>query len=319
MQLKVRFLGVSISPGLLLAKLKAILRRTSTSGDSFTADNTQPGIILDDRYEVISQLGSGGMAVVFQVLDQRLNRVVALKMLSPVKPDRNATLERRFRREIEAEMEIEHPNMIRVYDVGQHKDLFYYTMDYLSGGSLLEKIKADPLPLESILSIASKMASLLSYIHSKGILHRDIKTENILFSAEGEPILTDFGLALRWYSTDTRLTQKDLVVGTPCYMSPERIVNSPNVDHRSDIFALGMLMYEMLVGYLPHSNYDLLAVYNIVKEGLTPPSEINSEIPEEVSQVCMKAISFYPKERYQSAGKMGRAVDALLAKHSTSS
>ncbi|MHC4769618.1 MAG: serine/threonine-protein kinase, partial [Planctomycetota bacterium] len=205
---------------------------------------------LADRYAIEREIGSGGMAVVYLARDLRLDRAVALKVL---RPELAASLGvERFIREIEIAGKLNHPNILPLYDSGEADGLLYYAMPYVEGESLRDLLaREQQLPLDEALRITREVADALSHAHAYGVIHRDIKPENIMFQA-GHAVVSDFGIARAVTEAGgEKLTQTGVAVGTPAYMSPEQAAGVGTIDARSDVYALGCLLYEMLAGEAP--------------------------------------------------------------------
>ena len=211
------------------------------------------------HYRILDLLGRGGMADVYRAEDERLGREVALKLVPPEfarDPDRVE----RFEREVRAAAKLTHPNIVTVHEFGQEEGQPFYTMALMRGGDLKARIQAHPegMPPEEGQGIALAVARALEYAHGRGFVHRDLKPENILFGEDGAPQLTDFGIA-RAMSSGTRMTATGMSVGSPHYMSPEQ-ARGQAVDGRSDLYSLGVVLYEMLTGRVPFDAADTLAV-----------------------------------------------------------
>jgi serine/threonine-protein kinase len=205
---------------------------------------------LADRYAIEREIGSGGMAVVYLARDLRLDRTVALKVL---RPELAASLGvERFIREIEIAGKLNHPNILPLYDSGEADGLLYYAMPYVEGESLRDLLaREQQLPLDEALRITREVADALSHAHAYGVIHRDIKPENIMFQS-GHAVVSDFGIARAVTAAGgEKLTQTGVAVGTPVYMSPEQAAGVGTIDARSDVYALGCLLYEMLAGEAP--------------------------------------------------------------------
>ncbi|MDY0296013.1 MAG: bifunctional serine/threonine-protein kinase/formylglycine-generating enzyme family protein [Acidobacteriota bacterium] len=208
-------------------------------------------------YQIEKELGQGGMARVFLAKEEKLERYVALKVMA-LSPTQDDSMAKRFVREARTAAGLSHAGIVPVYDVGEHGGYFYIAMDYLPGGSLAGLIESGPLQPENALAIFSAIASALDYAHGKGFIHRDVKPDNILFREDGTPVLCDFGIA-RAVGSATRLTKTGMSVGTPHYMSPEQARGKP-LDGRSDLYSLGVVLYEMLTGKVPFEAEDSVAV-----------------------------------------------------------
>ena len=261
------------------------------------------------HYRIIALLGRGGMADVYRAEDERLGREVALKAVPPEfarDPDRVE----RFEREVRAAAKLTHPNIVTVYEFGQGAGQHFYTMALMPGGDLKARIRAHPggMPPAEARAVAAAMARALDYAHRQGFVHRDVKPENILFGEDGAPQLTDFGIA-RAMSSGTRMTATGMSIGSPHYMSPEQ-ARGQAVDGRSDLYSLGVVLYEMLTGRVPFDAADTFAV------GL---SHINDPVPELSREraawqpVVDRLLAKSPDDRFGSAGELAEilASDAL--------
>ncbi|MBI4758109.1 MAG: protein kinase [Chloroflexi bacterium] len=258
------------------------------------------------QYRIVEQLGRGGMAVVYKAYQASLDRYVAIKVL-PFFQAQDPTAMERFYREARAIARLEHPNILTVFDFGQVDGTLYIVMQYVEGGTLKERLGA-PLDLDAVAKIIRQVGEALEYAHGLGVVHRDIKPSNVLLARGDRVLLSDFGLAKMMESTSA-LTKAGVGMGTPQYMSPEQGRGEP-VDRRSDIYSLGVVLYEMLTGQVPFDAETPLAV--VLKHLSTPlprPRGLNPQIPEPVEQVILKATAKSPAERYQSAAEM---VEALL-------
>ena len=258
------------------------------------------------HYRILGLLGRGGMADVYRAEDERLGREVALKALPPEfarDPERVA----RFEREVRAAAKLTHPNIVTVYEYGVGEEHPFYTMALLPGGDLKARIRTHPdgMPPAEALKVAAAMARALDYAHGQGFVHRDIKPENILFTADGTPQLTDFGIA-RAVSEGTRMTATGMSIGSPHYMSPEQ-ARGQAVDGRSDLYSLGVVLYEMLTGRVPFDASDTFAV------GL---SHINDPVPAlpghlaSWQPVLDQLLAKSPENRYGSAGELAEVLSS---------
>ncbi len=201
------------------------------------------------RYEIQSEIGRGGMANVYLAYDPRFRRQVAVKVLAP-QLLAHPILTTRFEREARLIATIEHPAIVPVYDFGEQDGQLYLVLRYMAGGPLSAKLSSGPLPLASTIQILSQLGPALDVVHARGIVHRDLKPGNILFDGFGNPALSDFGIAFLAEAT-VQLTGEG-VIGTPAYMSPEQVQGDVELDGRSDIYALGVILYEMLTGRQPY-------------------------------------------------------------------
>lgn len=256
------------------------------------------------RYEVLSILGRGAMGVVYKAADPVLNRVVAVKTINlSLDPDLRGEYEARFQQEAKAAGSLSHPAIVTIYDLGKTGDLAYIAMEFLDGQELHDLISAGQrLPVKQATSIAAQVASGLSYAHQHGIVHRDIKPANIMVLKDGFAKITDFGIA-RMRVSEVK-TQTGMRLGSPKYMSPEQVLGQ-RVDHRTDIFSLGVVLYEMLTGKAPFHGDSLEALmYQTVNIVPLPPSRVNPDVPEMLDLILAKMLEKRLENRYQSAADL---------------
>jgi eukaryotic-like serine/threonine-protein kinase len=265
---------------------------------------------LADRYTIERELGRGGMAVVFLARDRKLGRDVALKVL---RPELAAALgHERFVREIEIAARLTHPNILGLHDCGEADGLLYYTMPYVEGESLRDRLDREKqLPIEEALRITTEAADALGHAHSLGFVHRDIKPENILFTA-GHAVVSDFGIARAVTQAGaTTLTETGLAVGTPAYMSPEQAAGNRNIDARSDLYSLGCVLYEMLSGEAPYSAATPQA---LIAKKLSEPtpriSVVRETVPPSVEAALKRALARTPADRFATAEQFVTALTA---------
>jgi serine/threonine-protein kinase len=252
------------------------------------------------RYEITSVVAQGAMGTVYKAMDPLIERVVAIKTINiDLSQEELAGFEERFYREARAAGQLNHPNIITIYDVGKTDHIAYIAMEFLDGQSLREILDSGVvMPIERIVKITGQVAKGLAYAEKFSIVHRDIKPANIFITRNGLVKITDFGIA---YSPSASRTVAGMVFGSPKYMSPEQVEGKP-VDGRSDIFSLGVLLYEMLAGRPPFVGDNISTVmYRIVNEMPTPPSQINSRTPAGFDQIIAKALAKLPENRYQNA------------------
>lgn len=250
----------------------------------------------------MEKLGSGGMAEVFKAKDTILNRTVALKVLRPQFAQEKNFVER-LRREAQAAANLNHPNIVNVFDWGSRDSTYYIVMEYLAGKTLKQIIESrGPLPAKRVIEIASQVCAALQFAHRREVIHRDIKPHNIIITHEGDVKVTDFGIAQA--GTSPSLTQTGSIIGTAQYISPEQ-ARGYSVQRTSDIYSLGVVMYEMLTGEVPFPGDNPVAVaFRQVHEELKPPRAINPAIPRSLETVVLKAMAKNVSQRYQSAEKM---------------
>jgi len=261
----------------------------------------QKGSTVGRRYTIMEDLGRGGMGVVYKAEDTKLKRTVALKFLPPELthiPD----VKDRFMREAQAAAALDHPNICTVYEFDEAEEKTFISMAYVEGQSLRKKLESGPLELDEALRIATQVAEGLQIAHKKGIVHRDIKSANIMVDDRNQAKIMDFGLARM--TGGTLLTQEGTAMGTIAYMSPEQ-AQGEEVDHRSDIWSFGVVLYEMFGGQLPFmGEHDQAVVYSILNKKPKPITELRSEIPVSIGQVVEKALEKNPDERYQQIDEM---------------
>ena len=260
--------------------------------------------VLNDRYEIHRRLARGGMAQVYLARDRSLDRPVAVKELVPEFAADPSFVER-FRREAQAAANLSHPNIVGVYDWGAQDGTYFIVMEYIDGPSLSRVLRADgPLHPRRAAEIASEVAAGLGFAHSRGVVHRDVKPGNVLLTRTGQAKVTDFGIARALSSPDEDLTQAGSVMGTATYFSPEQAQGLP-VDPRSDLYSLGVVLYELVTGRPPFAGETPLAIaYKHVQDDPPPPSTIISDLPEGLEAIIMKLLSKRADDRYASAEEL---------------
>jgi eukaryotic-like serine/threonine-protein kinase len=268
------------------------------------------GSVLGNRYRLEARIGSGGMAEVYRGLDPVLNRTVAIKTLLP-QFARDAGFVQRFRREAQAAARLNHPNIVGVYDSGADDSTPWIVMEFVEGRTLAEFLAGGrkPAPMQAA-EIAGRIAEALSAAHAQGVIHRDVKPGNVMVTRDGVVKVMDFGIA-RMIGTDATAPQTSAVMGTASYLSPEQAQGGP-VDARSDIYSLGVVLYELLTGRPPFTGESPVAIaWKQVNENPVPPSSINREVPPALDAVVMKALSKNPANRYQTAQEMAQDLERV--------
>lgn len=261
---------------------------------------------LADRYRLIAEAGRGGMATVYRAEDLKHRREVAIKVLSP---ELSSTIgEDRFSREIHIAARLQHPHILPVHDSGEAGRRLYYVMPFVEGESLRARLRRESqLPLEDAVAITLEIAGALGYAHSRGVVHRDIKPENVLLE-QGHAVLADFGIALATADSGEKLTQTGTSVGTATYMSPEQFAGA-EVDARSDVYSLGCMLYEMLVGEVPFTGPSMMAIMaRHTMEQVPSIRVVRPSVPDEVEDAVYRALEKVPADRFQSMDEFRRAL-----------
>lgn len=262
--------------------------------------NLQPGQMLGP-YRITNQVGKGGMATVYKAYQAAMDRYVAVKVLPSQLAD-SAEFTGRFHQEARIIANLEHPHILPVFDYGEDEGVSYLVMRYLEAGTLKDKVDQGTLPLVEIDRLFTQLASALAYAHDNGVIHRDLKPSNVLVDVQGNVFLTDFGIA-RLLEGNSKFTQTDAIMGTPAYISPEQ-AQGQRADQRADIYALGIILYEMLTGQVPYTaDTPLAVIFKHVSEPLPLPSSLKTDVAPDIERVLLKALAKNPNDRFQSVAE----------------
>ncbi len=254
-------------------------------------------------YQIVEQLGQGGMATVFKAYHASLDRYVALKVLHPNLYE-DPTFTVRFQREAKLVAKIDHPNIVPVHDFAEHDRHPYLVMKFIEGGTLKERLGRGPLTSEEIGDVLESVGSALTYAHQQGILHRDIKPSNVLIATDGHVYLADFGLA-RLAQDGSSTFSSDSIMGTPQYISPEQAIGKKDLDEGTDIYSFGVMLYEMVVGQVPfNADTPFSIIFDHIYKPLPMPRTINPSVPESVEAVLVKALAKERADRYATVAEM---------------
>ncbi len=290
---------------------------TLVQGSHFTVLTEQraPKSMLGDfgRYIIQGKLGEGGMGAVYIAKDTQLDRDVALK-IPKFSPDDKVSIEW-FYREARSMATIHHPNLCPVFDVGVIDNIHYMSMAYIEGRPLTDYVKSDkPIQARQVAAVVRKIAVALEEAHRSGIVHRDLKPDNIMINTRKEPVIMDFGLARRENPNEGQLTKTGQIMGTPSYMAPEQVEgNNELIGPRTDVYALGVIMYQMLCGELPFKGVVTRVLAKIITEQPPAPSEIQADVDPELERICLKAKDRDPDKRYSSAAELANDLKKYLA------
>jgi serine/threonine protein kinase len=276
---------------------KAAFRTEPTTPRSHTGPEPAQLAAQFPQLEIVELLGMGGMGMVYKARQPRLDRFVALKIL-PIDSTRGASFAERFEREAKALAKLNHPGIVTLYEFGQTAEYYYFIMEYVDGMNLRQLLQAQPIEPRHALEMVTQICGALQFAHDEKIVHRDIKPENILINKKGQVKIADFGLAkLLGAAPDTELTMSQAAMGTLNYMAPEQRQNAQGVDHRADIYSLGVVFYEMLTGEVPMGRFE-------------PPSK-RVQVDVRLDEVVLRALEREPARRYQHAGEVKTDVESL--------
>ncbi|HUY89134.1 MAG TPA: serine/threonine-protein kinase [Pirellulales bacterium] len=264
------------------------------------------------QYELLAELGRGGMGVVYQARQKHLGRTVALKMVL-ASHLASAQQLRRFEAEGRAAASLRHANIVRLLDSGQVEGQPYLAMDYIAGENLARRLQRGPLDMDAAVRLVCDVARAVDYLHKQGIVHRDVKPSNILLDEDGQPYLTDFGLA-KLLATDSHLTGTGVAAGTPSYMAPEQAAGQPaDVTPLCDVYSLGAVLYELLAGRPPFQAASAIDVLiQVLESEPVSPRHLNPAVPRSLATICLKCLEKQPAARYASAGALADDLERYL-------
>jgi tetratricopeptide (TPR) repeat protein/predicted Ser/Thr protein kinase len=277
-----------------------------TGGDSPASSSglsLKLGSVIAGRYEILKLLGEGGMGAVYKARDQEVDRLIALKVIRPELAGHSSVLQR-FKQELILARTVTHRNVIRIYDLGVSEGCRFITMEFIDGRDLSSVLEERKLAPEEVVKILRQVCAALEAAHLEGVVHRDLKPQNVMLEASGRVVVMDFGLARSMEATG--LTQAGAIMGTPAYMSPEQARGIP-ADERSDIFSLGIIAYQMLTGVVPFKADTALASMLLRTQGPPkPPMQLDPAIPRALNDIVLKAVATDPANRYQKAADLGK-------------
>ena len=260
-----------------------------------------PGAIISGKYKIVEVLGRGGMGVVYKAEDIKLRRTVALKFLAP-ELTREKEAKDRFILEAQTASALNHPNICTVHEIDESESQMFIALAFLEGESLKQRIAQGPLKIDEAVNISAQIATGLFEAHEKGIVHRDIKSSNIMITPKGQAVIMDFGIAK--LAGETRLTRTGATMGTVAYMSPEQS-RGEKVDHKTDIWSFGIVLYEMILSQLPFKgDHEQAVMYSILNENPEPLTALRTGVPMELERIVVKALQKDPAKRYQHTDEM---------------
>src|SRR3954463_7068223 len=267
--------------------------------------------VLSPHYELDTEIGRGGMGAVYRAKDRRLKRTVAIKVLPPELAFRSE-IKTRFLREAETAAQLNHPNIVDIYAVDEAEGIVYFVMAYITGDNLAKRLHDNgALSVDETRRTMRDVADALAYAHERGVVHRDIKPDNILIDqGSGRPMVTDFGIARAVSEGDSRLTATGIAIGTPTYMSPEQAAGERTIDGRSDLYSLGILGYQMLTGEPPFiANSTPAILVKHISERPTPVEQRRADVPQDLGAVIMRLLEKDPANRLANANAVVQALD----------
>src|SRR5579864_7891379 len=282
----------------------ATISKTSTPLSEAGSGELRPGTFLSGRYEIMQLLGQGGMGAVYKARDKELDRLVAIKLIRP-ELARNPEILQRFKQELILARQVTHKNVIRIFDLGQSDGVKFITMEFVEGQDLRSLLlERGKLPPEQAARIMLQICHALEAAHAEGVIHRDLKPQNIMMDQSGCVTVMDFGIARSAYLPG--MTQTGALIGTPEYMSPEQ-ARGEKLTERSDLFSLGVILYELLTGKSPYpADAPLGTLWKRLQEKPKPPAEIDVTVPKPLNDIVMSALEIEPEKRLSSAREMAQ-------------
>jgi hypothetical protein len=263
------------------------------------------------EFVLLGEVGRGGMGVVYRAYEVKLDRVVAVKMILPGALASEAELQR-FNIEASATARLHHPHIVKVHRVGIHEDRHYYSMDFIEGPSLAQRLAHGPMPSRPAARYVAMIARAIHHAHEQGILHRDLKPANILVDAADQPHVTDFGLA-KQFTSDTSQTRTGALMGTPGSMAPEQAAGEKNLTPACDVYGLGALLYELLTARPPFKAETVIdTLYQVMEHEPVPPRLLNPRVDRDLETICLKCLRKAPRDRYGSAAELAADLDRYL-------
>jgi serine/threonine protein kinase len=310
-------LGVQLTPQEYRAQ-SPDSRCSATEPGAIKIASTSPNARSQDRplvpgYEILKELGSGGMGIVYKARQSSLNRLVAVKMIRD-SLFAGTEIRTRFRREATAIARLQHANVIQIHEIGEHEGRLYYSMDFAEGGSMDAKLAGKPLPFVEAAELVKTLALALEHAHQRNVIHRDLKPANVLLTGDGRPLITDFGLA-KLLDGDSWSSLTGAILGTACYMAPEQAEGrTREITPATDIYALGAILYELLTARPPFKADSWQAtVQQVINDDPLPPTHLRSEIPSNLERVCLKCLAKNPGQRYSAAAELAEDLRRFLA------
>jgi serine/threonine protein kinase len=263
------------------------------------------------QLEIKALVGQGGMGVVYRARQPRLDRDVALKLLPPEQTS-DPSFAERFLREARAMARLAHPNIVAVHDFGESDGLCWLLMDFVDGVNLREALRAGGLPPEKALAVVPQLCNALQYAHDEGVVHRDIKPENVLLDRQGRVKIADFGLAKLGGPQDVTLTGERQVFGTPHYMAPEQMESACDVDHRADIYSLGVVAYELFTGRVPFEGHTVVEILvKHTKAEPEPPRKLAPSLPQQLEELLLSLLAKSPDKRPQTCDELADTLETI--------